>query len=207
VIGIPPGAEKSDIAEILSLAKMGEKDYLLTTFYFQSNMTRKEEHYCNAFYQLYRPLQLAWAYKTMRDYLPEVYEREVDRVIAMYEAIKGQVANNREIVLGMFAIVAENPAGKADMKLRVPENKRVEWEQYLNLIRTYARMEPDVNLYVRLAEETRAPYTVRVATDKNGFKYFEVRGENKQQGGNPYVRESRRNKTTHKRSLEKRCLY
>jgi hypothetical protein len=175
VIGIPPGAEKSDMAEILSLAKMGEKDYLLTTFYFQPDMTRKEEHYCNAFFQLCKPLQPAWAYKTMRNYLPEVYEREMDRIIAMYEAIKDNVANNREIVLGMFAIVAENPDGKADMELRVPENRRAEWEQYLNLIRDYARMEPDVGLYIRLAEETRAPYVVKVATDKDGFRYFEVR--------------------------------
>jgi len=177
VIKVPPGAEKSDMAEILSLAKMGEKDYLLTTFYFQSDMAQKEKHYCDAFFQLCKPLQSAWAYKTMRNYLPEVYEREMDRMIEMYEAIKGQVADNREIVLGMFAIVAENPAGKANVTLKVPEERRAEWEQYLNLIRDYARMEPDVGLYIRLAKETRAPYTVRVATDKDGFRYFEVRGK------------------------------
>jgi len=169
VIKVPPSAEQHDMAEILSLAKIGERDYLLTTFYFQPDMTQKEKLYCDAFYQFCRPLQLAWAYKTMRNYLPEVYEREMDRMIEMYEAIKGQVADNREIVLGMFAIVAENPAGKADVTLKVPEERRAEWEQYLNLIRDYARMEPDVGLYIRLAEETKAPYVVKVATAKDGL--------------------------------------
>jgi len=181
VIKISPSAEQHDMAEILSLAKMGEKDYLLTTFYFQPDITKKDEKYCKAFYQLCKPLQSAWAYKIMRNYLPEVYEQEIDRMIDMYEAIKKQIADNSEIVLSMFAIVAENPNGKADIELNVPEEIRPEWENYLNLIKTYARMDPDVNLYIRLTEETKAPYTVKVTKNKDGFRYYEVREQKRQQ--------------------------
>jgi len=178
IIRVPPNIEHHNMVENLSVAKMGEKDYLLVRFYFQPNATQHEKELCDTFFSLCRPLQIAWVYKTMRHYLPEVYEREMFEMVVMYEAAGNQIFDNIDLILSMFAIFIENPDYcKANIEFKIPKGNSITWGHYLDLIKTYARMEPDVNLYVKLAKGIRAPYTVRVATDKDGFRYFEVRGK------------------------------
>lgn len=173
-------SEEKDFAELLSIAKLGEKDPLLATFYFQKDLTEEEAKFSRMFFNLCTPLQAAWAYRIMRKYVPSTYEKEVETLFKLVEAIipdfkfsdTGDV-KLRTIFLSSFAILYESPIVTADLVLRADEEVEKVWSNYLNTLLRLTKEEPDVRLYLELPESSDAPYKVEIADD--GFRHFVIK--------------------------------
>lgn len=171
----------NDMPELFSLAKLGERDPLLATFFCQKNYTEKEGRYFAMFHRLCQPLQDAWAWKTMRRTVPDIYNREISELLEMWKAVQEsmqRLTSTDEVqrqVLGMFAILYENEDNKVDIQLKIDEANRDVWEDYIRALKKFTRMEPGVNFYIRLAEIVHSPYHVSIETDTDGFRYYNIK--------------------------------
>ena len=143
-----------EMPELFSYAKLGEQDPLLVYFICQKNFTEAEGRYFAMFHRLCRPLRDAWTWKTMRRTVPDVYEREIAEIIAMWkEASKhpplaGKSDDLQRQELGLFLILYENKNNNVEIKLRVGEAHRAVWEGYVEALKKFSCMEPDANLYL-----------------------------------------------------------
>lgn len=180
VIAMDEEAEEKDMAEILSKAKMGEKDPLLVTFYFQKHLTEEEDRYAQMFHMLCQPLLDAWAYKTMRKWVPDVYNKEIEEVSDMcnrgFSFKDTGDMKLRRLYLGYWAILYENVENEAKITLTTDEENRAAWEGYIEMLKELVRMEPDASLCLKLPLVSDAPYSVKIEIE-DGFRYFDIRGK------------------------------
>lgn len=174
---------KKNLAEILAKAKLGEKDPLLVTFYFQQNISEADRNYASMFFTLCQPLQDAWVYKTMRKYAPDIYKSEINELVTMYEALPGDIFNDdgdpkkRQIALSIYTILLENPANDIELILQTDNANRSDWERYIAALRELIHEEPNAKLYLRLPIVSNAPYQVQITTEINGDRYYEIKKE------------------------------
>ena len=174
-------AESRELAEILSKAKLGEADPLLATFFFQNDITPQEGRYASIFFRLCQPLQNAWVYKTMRKWVPDIYEAEIAELMMMWEAsLTGTLKDNgdpeiRQLYLSIFTILSENPANNIQLVLQTDQEYRADWERYIDTLRKLVQQEPNADLFLSLPLVTNAPYLVQIITDKDGFRHYEVK--------------------------------
>ncbi|MGB9810812.1 MAG: hypothetical protein ACPLSN_03595 [Dictyoglomus turgidum] len=182
IVRLSPESEEKDMAEILSAVKLAETDPLLVTFFYQKDLSKQESVYATMFYLLCEPLKNAWVYGIMRHYIPDVYEKEIQELLNMWDLITGGkpvVDSDPKIIqqaLGIWAVISENPANKVELKLTyrgAPEGRR-QWDRYLSAIAEFSRQKPSVDLYIKLAEISEAPYQVKVIVEE-GIRVFEVR--------------------------------
>lgn len=182
IIGMDKTAEDKDLAEILAHAKMAEKDPLLGTFYFQQNLTPEELKFASMFFRLCLPLQDAWIYKILRRYAPDIYEEEIAELMGYWEILQMNIATitdatesgMRRQILSMFTILSENPANKTDLALVADDDNRADWEGYFSKLKELVHCEPKAELFLQLAEASNAPYRVKIATDLDGMRHFEI---------------------------------
>lgn len=179
VIKMDKESEKRDLAEILSHAKLGESDPLLATFYFQEDLTPKEERYASMFFRLCQPLQDAWTYKIMRKYAPDVYKSEVAKLFAMWQSVHSGILKDpsnemRRQYLSMFTILSENPVNDIKIIINTDEENRADWEGYITALKQLIHKEPNANLYLKLPIASNAPYKIKIITEDNGFRYFKI---------------------------------
>lgn len=182
IIKMDKTAEDKDLAAILAHAKMAEKDPLLGTFYFQKNLTPEESRLASIFFRLCLPLQDAWTYKTLRRYAPDIYEEEIEELVNYWEILQMNVATIKDAtdnkmrrqVLSMFTILSENPANKTDLVLVADDDNRADWEGYIAKLKELVHCEPKAESYLQLAEASNAPYLVRIVTEPDGMRHFEI---------------------------------
>lgn len=134
------------------------------------------------FFRLCQPLQDAWAYKTMRKYAPDVYQKEVSELFAMWQKLYPDIlqdkdAEMRRQILGMWAILYENPANNVEIILQTDEQNKVDWDSYIATLKKLIRKEPEAKLFLELPIASHAPYRVRIATDRDGFRHYDIRLE------------------------------
>lgn len=169
---------KYDLAEMLSRAKLGEKDPLLTTFFFQKDLSQEEQKYARIFYSLCQPLQDAWTYKTMRKYVPDIYQREVEGLLKMWDIafagpLKDSDSETRRQVLGMWAILYENPNNKAELIIQAEEYNKQSWNNYIDALKEFIRQEPDIQYYLSLPVKVNSPYEVKLEKEDK-FRHFRI---------------------------------
>lgn len=176
-----------DLAELLTMAKMAEIDNLLTTFFFQKNLSEQESRSASIFFQLCQPLQDAWVWGLMRRIVPDIYEKEIMETYKMWEQMhdrffmkdKGPIkidnSDIRRQMLGMWAILYENPQNKVDMKLIADDVNREDWDSYFSALKQYITEKPDIKFYLQLAIVTHAPYVVHLAIDETGFRHYKIK--------------------------------
>lgn len=172
-------AFKYDLAEMLSRAKLGEYDPLLATFYFQKDLSMKEKEFASMFFGLCQPLQDAWTYRIMRKYAPDVYKKEVTELFRMWESVyAGELilsdSNSRRQILGMWAILYENPENNVEIVVSSNKENSGSWNIYIQTLKKFIREDPNIKFYVMLPDITEAPYRVTVETDK-AFRYYNIR--------------------------------
>lgn len=169
---------EKDLPEVLSRAKLGEDNPLLATFFFQQNMTEQERRYASMFFRLCQPLQDAWAWKTMRKYAPDIYEKEVSELFDMWQKLHDSVLNDtdaemRRQILGMWAILYENPTNDVRLIVLSDEGNKTDWNAYIDALEKYIRQEPNVDYFLKLPAIVNAPYRVSIEND-NGFLHYHI---------------------------------
>lgn len=178
-----------DLHELLATAKLAETDPLLATFFFQSDNTEQEERFFSMFFRLCQPLQDAWIMKTIREYAPEAYEKEIAEIYRMNMLIQdfkiadtGPVfhqaddnAEKRRMSLGFWLMCYENPDNDIKIEIKTDDDNRDDWENYIEALKQFSRMSPDVNLFLKLPEIVNAPYAAKIKEDDRGFRYYDVR--------------------------------
>lgn len=174
---------EKDLAEMLSRAKLGEDDPLLVTFVFQQDITPQEEKYASMFFRLCQPLQDAWTYRTMRKYMPDAYEKEMSELFDMWQklsnlTLKNTNAEMRRQILGMWAVLFENPTNDINLIMQSDEENKASWDAYIGALEEYIRQEPNVNSFPLLPRVVNAPYTVSIEND-NGYQYYYITGGEK----------------------------
>lgn len=159
-----------DMAELFSLAKLAETDPLLCTFFFQKEYSEQEASYMRMFHQLCQPLQDAWAWKTMRREVQDIYEQEIEETYNMFNMLQGEGTDkkvslgqdNRRIYLGLFCILFENPENNTEVRIETDETNKADWDNYITALKKYVRLEPDIKHYLELPLVTNACYTVEL---------------------------------------------
>lgn len=79
--------------------------------------------------------------------------------------------------LCLFLILYENENNNVEINLRVGEARRAVWEDYIEALKRFSRMEPDVNLYLQLAEIAQSPYSVSITKEPDGVRYYFIKAK------------------------------
>ncbi|MGD0235692.1 MAG: hypothetical protein ABSC55_14300 [Syntrophorhabdales bacterium] len=164
-----------DLPELLAEAKLGEKDPLLVTFLCQADATKEQTRCFKEFIRLCQPVLRAWAFRTMRQWVPLLYYEKIQKIRKVLdragEAGMKVTARTFPALLGLLAIAYEteeenfsrlgdhSPCGPL-----VPNLER---------IKGAIVSEPDIGHYLALV--TGTPYTVTVETAPDGVSYYRVK--------------------------------
>lgn len=138
------------------------------------------------FVDLVQPLTDAWAYKMMRLTAPNIYKTQVSEIYTMWEAMhkailaktNGDTSKWRREVIGMWAILQEDPDNNVRLSLKTPSEYQADWEKYMNLLKENIPKDPSVQMYMEMVIKTNANYTVSIGTDPiDKERYFDIRGK------------------------------
>lgn len=173
-----------DLPEMLATAKLAEIDPLLVTFISQAHPTPDELHYLGMFNALCSPLRDAWIWGIMRRIVSDIYEREFADLYSQWEKLHDSMflrdggvriddPDIRRQMIGMWAIVSENPENNVDIKFSGPAENISSWERYIVVMREFIRQDPDPEIYPLIALAADAPYTVSIKDD--GLRHYDIR--------------------------------
>jgi hypothetical protein len=172
-----------DLPELVSLARLADIDPLLVVFPGRAGATAEETIRLKTFRELCGPVRTGWAYKLMRRYVPDVYGQEVAEIKRMFDekmADSVEVAVDlsekpRSSVLGLFAVLYQDE--EYEVELTVGGRRYLSgWETYLDAVRTAVRAEPHPALYLLLPRAAGAPYEVTIKPDRQGRRYYDLKG-------------------------------
>lgn len=149
-----------ELPGMLALAKLGEADPLLTTFIVESANRERDGKYCGRFAELCKPLQDAWLMKTLRHFTPDIYEKEIEGILKL-----------KDISLSFRLMCYENP------ELRI---EPAPGSNYIDALKQFCRMEPDVMLYLKLPEKAGEPFKAGIDGTR-ATRHFVVKEKTKKQ--------------------------
>ncbi len=161
----------NDLPEIFASIKLGEKNPLLTTFFFQENLTQEDKEFCSMFYTLCEPLKDAWTWKEMKKYLTkEEMDKQLEELKKLYEIFleieqkikqgeKSKEAIQRRGIIGTYLIFSSLGY---PVKIQLTGENKKEWKKYLKALKHFSLSDPDPQLFCQLPEITKAPYRAEV---------------------------------------------
>ncbi len=186
-----------DLYDLIAKAKLGEKDYLITTFYFQPDLTKVEECYAVIFHLLCLSLTTYWLYQVMREYDSAAYGesiKTIDSIITpLLESSEGEGKmvtmdsfRRQQHILGYYLILYHAKSGELSLECGwhfipgeslSPEEEH-SFMKYLALLETYAQEEPSANVYLELIENLHDEVHFRVSIDQReeGLRFYQVVG-------------------------------
>ena len=172
-------ALENDMPELLAMVKLAEKDPLLVTFKYQHGYNDTIIRYMVRFQNTCKPLLAAWAYRTLRECAPDLYEKEIEEVWGVFWLLLGEhhkiiLKNLRDVTMGLslFCILYER--GLTDgIKLSF-KNREAEWLNYVDILKRFTPMPADVNLYTQIPVLINAEYRVSVEQDTEGKRCYNV---------------------------------
>jgi len=186
VSGLPEHLMK-DMEEITAMIKLGEIHPLLCTFYFQKDISTNETaaKFCGMFFELCQPLQDAWVWKIVKQYLPKnIFENKIKELVNLYKSLTKKDSTlpflskyaQRRIILGTYLVLYSlgfNPILDLQFSSKEEKEEVKLWEKYINSLKEFSTKDPDPTLFVRLPEIVLAPY--RVMIQKFPYWHYEVR--------------------------------
>ncbi len=152
---------------MLAMAELGEKDPLLMTFVIMTEIEERDRKYAEPFHDLCKPLQDAWVMKMLRLTVPDVYKKEIEEIYKL-----------RETSLGFWLMCYENPEIKGLDRIC---NDMALTSSGADALCQFARMDPDVSLYLKLPEAVNAPYEVGIGGTTD--RYYVVRKRRRKKNG------------------------
>ncbi len=177
----------NDLPEIFASIKLGEKNPLLTTFFFQEDLPKELERYCSMFYTLCEPLKDAWTWEIMKKYLTEEeMDKQVEELKKLYEVFldmkqkaeeKGEKVEEElkhRTIIGTYLIFYSlgHP-----VKIKFAGENQKEWKKYLKALKHFSLLEPDAQLFCELPKITEAPYRVEMR-EKPYWHFYITKEEN-----------------------------
>lgn len=149
---------------MLALAKLGKEDFLLTTFIVEPVNRERDGKYCRRFAELCKPLQDAWVMKTLRQFAPDIYKKEIAGILKL-----------KDISLSFRLMCYENP----ELRIELSPGSN-----YIDALKQFCRMEPDVMLYLKLPEKAGEPFEAGIdGTEET--RHFVVKEKTKKQKWRP----------------------
>jgi hypothetical protein len=161
-----PGDE---LIEYVARLKLGENEKLLGTFYFDDEPGIDDLK--QKFAAAAGPLQKAWTFRIVKEYDPDMYQRELDDMMEMVRKVKFRstekplVAWSKEfwLMLDLAGVIYADPANEIELNLfndtNISEdkigqvaNERSSVTRYLGLLKEYAQAKPDPELYCKITE-------------------------------------------------------
>lgn len=152
---------------------------LLTTFYFQKNLSEEEARYAIMFSQITAPLVKAWTYRNALRYVDretvEKEAREVIEEITIAHMWREPESPAEHYQKGIYT-VATYLIGKVlgfPVRAEFRGEEAQSWERYLEFLEKLTEEKPSPYLLTQVPEETEAPYKVRVR--KIPYPHYEVK--------------------------------
>lgn len=176
-----------DLPEMLSFAKLAEIDPMLCTMYSQPRPTEREMKYLGNFGVLCTPLKNAWTWRTMRETVPEVYAHEIAEMREMWERLHDRLVMQtggavniddpaiRDQMLGMWAVNKQDPDTKVLLQISGNWDTLPAWHRYIAVLEAFIPLAPDPLLYTILPDVTEADYRVRIVSEGNGIRVYDIR--------------------------------
>lgn len=178
-INTPGNTPEDEFIELIARAKMAEDDPLLGTFFFQDNYTREEGRRMSNFANLNFPLQKAWTYRLIKEYAPELYEKEISDIIEMSSILCPDNKVDFEskeycMMIDLYAILAQDKKNQIAVQVQYQEETDNRLDLYIERLGFYAKEDPSVGMYIKLAESFNPDYTVSIKEDNN-FRFFNIK--------------------------------
>lgn len=152
---------------------------LLTTFYFQKNLTDEEAKYAVMFFEVTTPLTKAWAYRNTLRYMDretvEKEAREVIEEITMMHMLKKPESPAEHYRRGIYTTAAYL-VGKVmgfDVRAEFVGEEAASWRKYLKFLEQLVEKTPSPYLLTKIPEKIDAPYRVQVK--KVPYLHYKVR--------------------------------
>ncbi|MEM0333614.1 MAG: hypothetical protein QXX30_04125 [Candidatus Aenigmatarchaeota archaeon] len=178
-------AQIEDLDESFAQLKLGIMySPLLSTLFFQKELSPEEQKLAARFYYLSYPILSAWTWQIMRMYLPgERYRKAMEETLKMYEdlvltkmlsKIKPDYMTNTAIPIALYLVLKDagmnpkiKPIGKENVKFYV---------KYIKLLEEMLDKTPSPELLIELAKKTDFPAEVSIEKDKEtGIEYFLIK--------------------------------
>ncbi len=171
---------EDELFEAFAELKLG-LDYspLLTTLYFQKDLSEEEGKYALMFADLTTPIRKAWAYRNALRYVErERVEKEVREIIEemmmvhMWKEAETPVQHyKRGIYISTAYLLGK--AVDLDVKVEFVGKEAKSWRKYLEFLERMAEEKPSPYLLIRIPPVVEAPYTVKVK--KIPYPHYEVK--------------------------------
>lgn len=179
IINMPPNAPEDELVELVARVKLGEDEPLLGIFHFQGNWTDEEGKRMSHFAAACSPLQKAWSYRIVRECDTELYEKEIEEMVEMWEVIcpdnRVEAGTPESIIaVELYAILAQDVNNQVFCKIVQQNGSDNRMSIYIERLGFYAKRTPEPGLYISLVEALQPDYTVKLMND-NGHKYFDIR--------------------------------
>ena len=175
-----------DLPELLALAKLGEQDHLLTTFYFQPDLTEKEEKLCKVFYNLCMPLQTLWTWDIMFNFLPR--DEFIEQLREPIEIVIDVVGNegvltskdvNYALIISFMLIVEKygNLIDEYQIDFKMVGKYLDEYISLTTWTRRFAKLNPNVDYYIELAKNIGFEGEVKIIRTDDEVDYYLIRAK------------------------------
>ena len=171
---------KDELFEAFAGLRLG-LDYspLLTTFYFQRNLSEEEARYAVMFSKVITPVIKAWTYRNALRYVErERVEREVREIIEemtmvhMWRKAESPPEHHERGIYTATAYLIGKVMG-FDVKAEFIGEEAESWRRYLELLEGLVEKTPSPYLLTKIPPVIKAPYKVRVR--KVPYPHYEVR--------------------------------
>ena len=171
---------EDELFEALAELRLG-LDYspLLTTFYFQKNLSEEEGKYAVMFSQVATPLVKAWTYRNALRYADrEIVEKEAREVIeemTMIHMWREPETPAEHYQKGIYTVTGYL-IGKVlgfDVKAEFVGEGAESWRKYLEFLEQFVEKTPSPYLLTKIPEKIEAPYRVKVK--KVPYLHYEVK--------------------------------
>lgn len=178
-----PESAMIDLPELLALAKLGEKDPLLVSFYFQPDLKKEEEDLCTYFFKICIPLQTVWSWEIMFRYLPsEEFNSQLREPVEIIMNVldEPRVITSKQIdphFFIAFMLISQRYGHLIDAEIdfKLVGKYLDEYIALINWTKKFSQIEPNPEVYISLAEAVGFPGKVRIVRTDDEVDYYEVK--------------------------------
>ena len=177
-IVIGPGTHLLDIDDLVATAKLGEEyDILLATMYFQRDLTEEEKKLASLFTLHTAPIRDYWAYRVMKEYLPEdEFQKNLEEIINLEKAFSGEGKIAIKHTTLMFRkigvkLILETFADGISIRLGGEYGR--DWNQYVEVLQSLKDEAPSAEILTRIPDEIGAPYVVSISNEE--YRHFVIK--------------------------------
>jgi|GEM_PF-4763404 len=177
LIVLDEGTRYSDLSELVATCKLGEREVLLGTLFFQRGLSKEEEKFAGMFANLTYPLRSLWTWKVMFEYLPEnEFVLEFNEMLSFLQPLFGKKVAGGGLPLSPFKVVALKLIAEefSDSSISISGNE--EWKTYLSALEEL-KERVGVESLVELPERVNAPY--RVTVEEKPYRHYRVEKKRK----------------------------